>query len=104
MPRIASGEWTAAFALTEPNAGSDAGSIETAAVLDGARITQKEIIAEELVNRLTSGENIVKIAVDKKIDLILIGVRFRSKVGKLLFGSTAQFVILKAPCPVLTVK
>lgn len=35
LSRIATGEWTAAFALTEPNAGSDAGSIVTSAVLDG---------------------------------------------------------------------
>jgi acyl-CoA dehydrogenase len=35
LPRIASGEWTAAFALTEPEAGSDAANIKTGAVLDG---------------------------------------------------------------------
>lgn len=35
LSTIASGKWTAAFALTEPNAGSDAASITTSAVLDG---------------------------------------------------------------------
>lgn len=35
LPRIASGEWAAAFALTEPNAGSDAANISTRAVIDG---------------------------------------------------------------------
>ncbi|CAM3765144.1 acyl-CoA dehydrogenase [Alicyclobacillus pomorum] len=35
VPKLASGEWLAAFALTEPNAGSDASSIRTRAVLDG---------------------------------------------------------------------
>ncbi len=35
LPRIASGEWTAAFALTEPGAGSDAANISTSAVLNG---------------------------------------------------------------------
>jgi acyl-CoA dehydrogenase len=35
LPRIASGRWTAAFALTEPNAGSDAANISTSAVLQG---------------------------------------------------------------------
>lgn len=35
LPTIATGQWTAAFGLTEPNAGSDAGGISTSAVLDG---------------------------------------------------------------------
>ncbi len=35
LPRIASGEWTAAFALTEPNAGSDAANIQTKAERKG---------------------------------------------------------------------
>jgi acyl-CoA dehydrogenase len=35
LPKIASGKWTAAFALTEPDAGSDASSIQASAVLDG---------------------------------------------------------------------
>lgn len=35
LPRIASGEWTAAFALTESNAGSDAANISSSAVIDG---------------------------------------------------------------------
>jgi len=35
LPRIAAGEWTAAFALTEPDAGSDAANIKCSAVLEG---------------------------------------------------------------------
>ncbi|MBN1868814.1 acyl-CoA dehydrogenase family protein [Candidatus Sumerlaeota bacterium] len=35
MPKLATGEYYAAFGLTEPNAGSDAGSVETTAVRDG---------------------------------------------------------------------
>jgi acyl-CoA dehydrogenase len=35
LPRIARGEWTAAFALTEPDAGSDAANIKCSAVLEG---------------------------------------------------------------------
>ncbi|CAL4070634.1 unnamed protein product, partial [Meganyctiphanes norvegica] len=33
LPRLATGEWTAAFALTEPSSGSDAASIQTKATL-----------------------------------------------------------------------
>lgn len=35
LPRIASGEWTTCFALSEPDAGSDAANIRTSAVRDG---------------------------------------------------------------------
>ncbi|MFC1877003.1 universal stress protein [Thermodesulfobacteriota bacterium] len=50
------------------------------------------------------GEDLVRFAKDNEIDEIVIGVRRRSKVGKLVFGSTAQYVILEAPCTVVTVK
>ena len=57
-----------------------------------------------VVSDLSAGEEIVQFAEQNSIDLIVIGVRRRSKVGKLLFGSNAQLIILTAPCPVLTVK
>jgi len=57
-----------------------------------------------LIRGLSPGEDIVKFAEDRKVDEIIMGVRRRSKVSKILMGSTAQYVILKAPCPVVTVK
>jgi len=41
---------------------------------------------------------------DCSADLVVVGVRHRTPVGKLLLGSVAQRVILDAPCPVLAVK
>ena len=57
-----------------------------------------------LLTDLTPGEQLVKFAEDQKLDQIFLGIAKKSKVGKLLFGSTAQYVILHAPCPVVTVK
>ncbi len=57
-----------------------------------------------LVRGFEAGEDLVRFAKEKDVGEIIIGVRSRSKVGKLLFGSTAQMVILEAHCPVLTVK
>lgn len=57
-----------------------------------------------LIRGLSPGEDLVKFAGENYIDEIMVGVRKRSKVGKLLMGSTAQYVILNAPCPVVTLK
>ncbi len=57
-----------------------------------------------LVRGMTPGEDIVDYAKEKAIDEIIIGIKRRSKVGKLLFGSNAQYIIIKAPCPVVTIK
>ena len=57
-----------------------------------------------LIRGLEAGEDLAQFAREHQADEIIVGVRRRSKVGKLLFGSTAQFVILNAPCPVVTVR
>lgn len=57
-----------------------------------------------LVRGLTPGEDIVEFAVDRKVDEIIIGIEKKSKVGKLLFGSNAQYIILESSCPVVSVK
>ncbi len=56
------------------------------------------------VSYQSAGEDLVNYAKDNNIDEIIIGVRRRSKVGKLVFGSTAQYVNLDAPCEVVAVK
>jgi len=57
-----------------------------------------------LIRGLSAGEDLVEFANENQIDHIVVGVKRRSKVGKLLMGSTAQYVILQAECPVITVK
>jgi nucleotide-binding universal stress UspA family protein len=57
-----------------------------------------------LVRTLNPGEDIVAFAKEEKVDEIMIGIEKKSKVGKLLFGSNAQYVVLEAPCPVVCVR
>jgi nucleotide-binding universal stress UspA family protein len=57
-----------------------------------------------LIRGLGPGEDLVQFAREQGAEEVVIGVKRRSKVGKLMFGSTAQFVILNAECPVVSVK
>ena len=51
-----------------------------------------------------ASEEILAAAREHHADLVVVGLRRRSAVGKLLMGSTAQKVLLEAACPVLAVK
>ena len=57
-----------------------------------------------LIRGMKPGEDLVQFARESKVETIFIGLKRRSKVGKLLFGSNAQYIILKAPCPVMSVR
>jgi nucleotide-binding universal stress UspA family protein len=74
---------------------------EIKTLLNGESIPFKTTL---LVSSSSAGEEIVRHLGVKNSREIILGVRRRSKVGKMLFGSTAQYVILNAPCPVVTTK
>lgn len=50
------------------------------------------------------GETIVDLATEIDADRVIVGGRRRSPTGKAVFGSTAQEVMLSAPCPVTFVR
>ena len=58
----------------------------------------------QLVRGLEPAEDLIGIAEDASAELIVIGLRRRTPVGKLILGSNAQRILLDAPCPVLAVK
>jgi nucleotide-binding universal stress UspA family protein len=58
----------------------------------------------QLVRGFEPAEDLIGIAEDTEAELIVIGLRRRTPVGKLILGSNAQRILLDAPCPVLAVK
>jgi nucleotide-binding universal stress UspA family protein len=58
----------------------------------------------QLVRGNEPSEEVVEVADEIGAELIVIGMRRRTAVGKLLMGSTAQRILLDAHCPVLAVK
>ncbi len=60
------------------------------------------------IERLAQGRDaaaeVLRVAEARKAELIVIGLRKRSAMGKFLMGSTAQRILLQATCPVLSLK
>jgi nucleotide-binding universal stress UspA family protein len=50
------------------------------------------------------GDQVLAVAAEVSADLVVIGLRKRTPVGKLLMGSVAQRILLGADCAVLAVK
>ena len=57
-----------------------------------------------LVRGLDPAEDLIGVAEESGAELIVIGLRRRTPVGKLILGSSAQRILLDATCPVLAVK
>ncbi len=62
---------------------------------------------KEVVTHLTVGTpflDVIGLARQLKVDLIIMATHGRSALKQVLLGSTAERVVRKAPCPVLTIK
>lgn len=58
-------------------------------------------------HRLVVGDpasEIVRVAEEEKVDLIVLGTHGRTGLRRLLMGSVAEAVLRRAPCPVFTFK
>ncbi|QIO22888.1 universal stress protein [Haloarcula sp. JP-L23] len=91
---------------------------ESAAEADPDEVADRHTTVRELEKRLNDagielsvrgavgnhGQQIVDLAEEVSADLVVVGGRKRSPTGKAVFGSTAQEVMLNAPCPVTFVR
>jgi nucleotide-binding universal stress UspA family protein len=57
----------------------------------------------QLARGRAPGEDVVSFAEQNEIAQIFVGVEKKSRTQKIIVGSTAQYIILKAPCPVVSV-
>ena len=70
----------------------------------GAEVAAKVTNVEKMVVRGIPFVEIIKTARDRDADMIVIGTHGRTGIDHMLFGSTAEKVVRKAHCPVLTVR
>jgi nucleotide-binding universal stress UspA family protein/CheY-like chemotaxis protein len=85
--------------------------------LEIAKADQGLVLAKQLMERsdipcktqlsvrnLSPGEDLVRFAQENEIDHIFLGITKKSKAQKIIMGSTSQYVILNATCPVHIVR
>jgi nucleotide-binding universal stress UspA family protein len=78
------------------------GEEELAALVE--KEIKKEVRARRQVRTGRAFVEILKAAHEEEVDLIIIATHGHSDVEHMLFGSTAEKVVRKAPCPVLSLR
>jgi nucleotide-binding universal stress UspA family protein len=59
---------------------------------------------EEVIVHGDAAAEIVRVAGEREVDLIVVSSHGRTGLGRIIFGSTAEAVVRHASCPVLVVK
>lgn len=72
--------------------------------LEAMQISSSQVHLIRVMHAGPAGKVICWAAEDKKCDLIVMGTHGRTGLSHLLFGSTAEYVLRHARCPVLTVR
>ncbi|HEX8493976.1 MAG TPA: universal stress protein [Pyrinomonadaceae bacterium] len=95
--------------VTEPLPMADISEqLEESATRELPKIARQEecsgLAVEQVITHGDAASEIVRVAKERKVDLIVISSHGRTGLGRMLFGSTAEQVVRHAPCPVLVVK
>jgi nucleotide-binding universal stress UspA family protein len=75
--------------------------LEALAASGVAPLPQTEVRTGE---DLDVGDFLLQVIEDTEARLLVIGLRRKSRIGKLNLGASARRVVLESPCPVLAVK
>jgi nucleotide-binding universal stress UspA family protein len=95
--------------MTEPLPMADiSDQLEDSAERELPKIAERKECAglqiEQLIVHGEAASEIVRVANERKVDLIVVSSHGRTGLGRILFGSTAEAVVRHASCPVLVVK
>ena len=94
-PPLAYGSGELYYGLPDPN------SERILKMLEDVRPTDQTVA---FTHRLTMGDpagEIVRIAAEEGVEMIVLGTHGRSGLTRMLMGSVAEAVVRRAPCPVL---
>lgn len=75
-------------------------------VVDRLRRAERDGLTVEVVGEVADDPGPVLLGVAERVgaDRVVVGGRKRTPAGKAIFGSTSQYVLLNAPCPVTYVR
>ena len=95
--------------MTEPLPMADiTDQLEYSAERELPKLAEREECAglevEEMIVHGEAASEIVRVAKERNVDLIVVSSHGRTGLGRILFGSTAEAVVRHASCPVLVVK
>jgi nucleotide-binding universal stress UspA family protein len=83
---------------------ADSTASEVRAACADLDVSEPEFEVHRLQNAYEPADHVLAVAEETEAELIVIGLRKRTAVGKLILGGSAQRILLDAGCPVLAVK
>jgi nucleotide-binding universal stress UspA family protein len=83
---------------------SDPSTAEVSSICVDLGVNVPEVEVRQFRNGYEPADDVLDVAEETEAELIVIGLRRRTAVGKLMRGGSAQRILLDASCPVLAVK
>jgi nucleotide-binding universal stress UspA family protein len=85
-------------------ASADPSAAEVSSICVELGVSEPEVEIRRFRNGYEPADDVLDVAEEVQAELIVIGLRRRTAVGKLILGGSAQRILLDATCPVLAVK